>query len=277
MKFEPMRLLVLNSCLFSLLAFASAQEQQVRLKVDLVSWGSPASGLTLKSLKGKTTKAESFTYNETLTYSGPQVLSIYQVEVEEPDEEEEENEGGDESPARPIAPPEPSKPVDLDKIKSPLVKRLFERRKKEPELVCLVSLPSDSRHVTILLAPSLQGTFKPYVIDDDPNKLPEGKLRIHNLTGFPVGIEQINGKQKAPIAPNKHFLFDPDDGDRFKYKISYMKGKEWKKVTDNVIRVPAEQQTQLVVLQSNNDFFVNTDGGRQGFFQYTLLQRGPQQ
>ena len=84
---------------FSLLSVSPVLAQkgggQVKMKINLVAWGNDVSGLTLKKPSGETTVARAFTYNETLNYSGPQVLSIYKIESERPvvGEGEEEEEG----------------------------------------------------------------------------------------------------------------------------------------------------------------------------------------
>lgn len=258
------------SFLFGLSPLFAQKATQVQTKVNLVAWGNSVPGLTLKAPSGKTTKALSFSYNESLSYSGPRILAIYQIETDEPAPTDEDDEDEPVEETRPIR---PDKKIDISKSSNPLVKALFERREKEPELVSLVELPADSRHVTVLLAPASEGTFQPYVIDDDPRKLPKGKLRVHNLSAIPVRIEQIRGKQRCQLEPRDKFVFNSDERNRFIYRVSYKSGEKWKVQTNNSIRVPENEQTQLVVLKSESQFFVSSDGSQQGFLQFALLRR----
>lgn len=261
--------------LFLLLINASAQDEaQVRAKIDLIAWGNKIPGLTLKNPSGETSAAFSFEYNKSLTYVGPQILAIYQLETKEEqppiEDDDDYNDGYEEEPA----PPQPAEDlVDIKNIKDPLIKSLFERKIKEPNLVSLVKLPTNSRHLTILLAPASGGTFLPYVIDDDPSKLPFGKLRVHNLTNIPILLEQLNGPQRCELRANEKFLLNADDANKFTYKLSYKKGDRWKAQQNNILRIPANSQNQFIVLQSNNQYFRSSDGSKGGFLQVVLLKR----
>jgi len=249
-------------------AFAQ-EESLVKMKIDLVAWGNEIPGLALKEPSGKTSTALSFTYNKSQNYSGPKILALYQLETKK---ESAYNDEEEEAIAE-LRPPKIDSEIDIRNSKNPLIIELFERRIKEPKLVSLIPLPTDSRHVTILLAPASEGTFQPYVIDDDPRKLPSGKLRVHNLSPFPIRMEQIRGKQRRQLQTKDKILFDADETNRFVYRLSYQRGDKWKVQTNNSVRVPENQQTQLIILKSQSQFFLSSDGSQQGFLQTALLKR----
>ena len=277
MKFNQMHSVYFFVSSLFLLSFLSAQDSEsVQAKVNLVAWGPKISGLVLKNPSGDAVEALPFSYNKSISYSGPSLLAIYKVEVQEDkpvsDEVDDGEDGIQEEPLE-ASPSESEKSIDLEKVKNPYVKLLFERREEEPELVSLVPLPSNSKNVTILLAPAAQGTFQPHVIDDDPRKLPKGKLRVHNLTPFPIRVEEIRGQQRCELEPKKQFLFRPNKNNLFTYRISYKKGSKWQVEKSSQIWIRAEEQLQLVILKSEDQFFTSADGTRLGFLQFATLRR----
>jgi len=140
-------------------------------------------------------------------------------------------------------------------------------------LVSLVRLPPASRRVTILLAPAAEGTFSGYVIEDDPAKLPLGKLRVHNLSPHTIAMQFGNGKQKE-MATRETMLVDAPEGYAV-YKLAYKEGEEWKIQESNILPVPQDEQSQLIVLRSKNQFFLSSDGTSGGFLQLVNLRRKP--
>lgn len=269
MKYNTMTLFKSLTALFVCLVTVSAQdESKVKMKVDLVAWGNEIPNLTLKKPDGEGMSAFSFTYNESINYSGPQILAIYQKPKGSAPQE------GEESPdSAPRRRPLPEKKIDLSEAKSPLVAALFARKAEEPELVSLVKLPLNSRHITILLAPASNGVYQPYVIDDDPKKLPVGKLRVHNLSRFPIRIEQLQGPQKCQLKPNESFVFRGNSKNRFTYRLSYQKDNQWTPLPSNQIVLSEDTQSQFIVLKSDNQHFVSSDGTRSGFLQSVVLER----
>ena len=266
--------LSLVSLLFCLASASAQDEPQVSMKINLVAWGNDITGLSLEKPSGDNTTAESFAYNETLKYAGPQLLAIYQQDVKQKKPDFSEEDADDPGMIRPPEPEKKEERIDITKAKDPITKLLLKRKIEEPKLVCLVKLPTNTKHVTILLAPATQRTFQPYVIDDNPRDLPAGALRVHNLSRYPVRVEQLNGPQKKQLKPKGNFLFGPDKRSRFRYEISYEKGNDvWEAATNNEVRLPKNQKTQLVVLQSNNDFFLSSDGTKSGFLQVVVLKR----
>ena len=253
--------------LFLCLATATAQGQ-VRLKINLVAWGNDIRGLTLKTASGEPITARSFAYNKSIAYSGPQDLAIYQGEVKEDASAYSEHY----KPAGAI-PEEKEEKIDVTKVKDPFIKMLLERKLKEPELVSLVRLPVNSREITILLAPATQGVYQPYLINADSKSSPAGALAVHNLSGYPVRVEQLNGKQQCQLDPKGKFLLAADEKKAFRYKISYQDGDRWRVATNNIVRLPEDQKTQLIVLQSDNEYFKSTDGSKSGFLQVVVLKR----
>ncbi len=258
----------------SLATLSGQNESNVSLSIDLVAWGDEIGGLSLKSAgKGETTTALSFTYSDPVKYTGPALLEIHQkagggsTKLEQSISEEDalhqsiplefEN--------------EPEESANPEASKSPIVRELLKRREKEPTLVALVNLPTNARHVTILLAPAGQGTFKPYLINDDPSKLPPGKLRVHNLSPFPIGM-RFSGKQSAELKPGKNAIFNAVNGQTV-YELSYQGPKGWTVQENNIIPVRPTEQTQLIVLKSNNSFFLSSDGAAGGFLQLVTLRR----
>lgn len=56
--------------------------------------------------------------------------------------------------------------------------------------------------VMVLLAPSEQETYRAYLINGDPTKLPFGKVRIHNYCKHPIAM-RFSNSQPDIIRPFK--------------------------------------------------------------------------
>ena len=123
------------------------------------------------------------------------------------------------------------------------------------------------------MAPADAGTFTAYVIDDDPSKLPLGQLRIHNLSPLPVAM-RCNGKPDKELKTRETFIV-PAKTEQLIYELAYKLGDEWKMQENNVIPVRATEQAQMIILKSDNSFFLSTDGSSGGFLQIVTLRRGP--
>ena len=243
------------------------------MMIDVVAWGDDIGGLSFKSgeKKGGDIIARAFRYSEPIRYNGPRVLEIHKS-----------GDGG-------LAPPPrmseedkeheliPLPAVEIEKAGGatalPVPERLAQLRKENPTLVSLVRLPPTARRVTILLAPAAEGTFYGYVIEDDPAKLPLGKLRVHNLSPHTIAMQFGNGKQKE-MASRETMLVDAPEGYAV-YKLAYKEGEEWKIQESNILPVPQDEQSQLIVLRSKNQFFLSSDGTPGGFLQLVNLRRKP--
>jgi len=261
MKYNiQLALLPIVACLSSALP-ASAQKatQQVSMKIDVVSWGETIPGLTLKSNKaGTPVTALAFRYSKPVTYAGPNILEISQKPEGAP------------QPGAPIAAPT-AVPAAAPADAASVLAAILTRRKDNPNLVALAPLPIDSKHVTVLLAPGAAGTFMAYVLDDDPSKLPFGRLRIHNLSPIFIAmrcnnatVSKLHTKDAVVVAPKNREVI---------YELAYEKDGEWVEQENNLATVKDDEQVQLVVLQSDATFFASTDGSRSGFLQTVILRR----
>lgn len=256
--------------LVSLWAALAADAQsgvQVTMKIDLVAWGEAISGLSLKSATGKSITAQAFRYSKPITYSGPVLLEIFRTDSKQP--------AAPEAPVAPEAAPAAAPAPEAIKAavgsEAWMQAVLATRRKDNPNLVSLAMLPATSRHVTILLAPAASGTFLAYVIDDDPSKLPLGKLRIHNLSQDFVAMRcnnettsKLKNKESVVVAPKEGFVV---------YALAYEKEGEWVTQESSFVSVKDDEQAQLVVLKSDASFFTSQDGSRSGYLQTVVLLR----
>ena len=255
------------------------QEPTISMKIDVVAWGNEIKGLSFKpgSSKGDIT-ALGFRYSKPVAYSGPVIMEIYQ------------SADAPASPAGPameipgngrIMPPDPvsgrdgTTSANKANAKQGLALELEKRRRKEPALVSLAALPGGGcLRATVLLAPADDGTYIAYVIDDDPSKLPVGRVRIHNLSPFPIAM-RCNGKPARELKTREAILV-PAIRDHLIYELAYKLGDEWKMQENNVLRVRPKEQTQMIILKSNNSFFLASDGSRSGFLQIITLRRSPE-
>lgn len=261
------------AALFLISSLHAQREQNVSMMIDVVAWGDDIGGLSFKSekKKGGDITARAFRYSEPIRYTGPSVLEIHKS-----------GDGGLEPPPPMSAEDKeheliPLPAVEIEKAGSaaaiPVPERLALLRKKNPTLVSLIELPHNARRVTILLAPAAEGTFSGYVIEDDPANLPLGKLRVHNLSPLDIAMHFGTGKQQV-MAPRQNVLVNAPEG-YATYKLTYKEGDEWKVQENNIIPVPQDEQSQLIVLRSKNQFFLSADGTPGGFLQIVNLRRKP--
>ena len=265
---------LLVALLLFLVPAISAQEASVSMKIDLVAWGDKITGLSLKSGESKgTITALSFRYSAPVTYSGPALMEIHKAGG---DETSNAPEPSAEDKAHQLMPllesPAEAASSEAAKPKQGLALELEKRRAKDPTLVALAALPpSGCQRATVLLAPADAGTFIAYVIDDDPGKLPLGKMRLHNLSPVPISV-RCNGKVSKELKTREAFVVPAENG-QIIYELAYKLGDEWKMQENNVIPVRDTEQTQMIVLKSTNSFFLSSDGGGGGFLQVVTLRR----
>lgn len=244
------------------------------MQIDVVAWGDAIGGLSFKSGKKEgAITAHAFTYSEPIAYSGPQILEIHQSgsgEVQQPAGTSTPEDKEHESVPLPLPKPKPGATPQ-----TPIGKELAKRREEDPTLVALVPLPTNTRRATVLLAPAAGDTYQGYVIDDDPSKLPAGKLRVHNLAPMPIAM-QFNGGQRKEMKRGDTFVVNPSNG-AATYRLAYRLGDQWKMQENNIIPVYPDEQTQLIVLKSMNQFFLSADGASGGYLQLVTLRRRPQQ
>ncbi|MCU0796828.1 MAG: hypothetical protein MUF31_12945 [Akkermansiaceae bacterium] len=256
-------------CLTGLLR--ADEEPTVSLRLDIVAWGDAIHGLSVGTEREEKIIALPFTYSQPLKYSGPALLRLHHDGSVAPVAESATPTPEDEShTSKPLQPEKPG----ADSKELPIPAELAQAREKDPTIAALVPLPRNSRRVTILLAPAAGGTFQPYVIDDDPSKLPPGKLRVHNLSPFPIAMQFSDGT-KTEVKRGGTALANARDG-QAAYRLAYQKDEEWIIQENNVIPIRENEQTQFIVLKSTNAFFLSKDGAAGGFLQTVLLRRPPE-
>ena len=227
-------------------AAAPSTADQVSMKIDLVAWGESIPGLSLKAGRGgEPVTALAFRYSKPLAYTGPCVLEISQV-----------------SGTAPQAAADATAQIPAE---------LLARRKDNPNLVALAHLPGGSKHVTVLLAPAVGGTFLAHVLDDDPTKLPFGRLRIHNLSPDFIAL-RCNNTTTSKLKPKEAVVVEPKNQEVI-YELAYQKEGEWVEQENNLASVKEDEQVQLVVLKSEASFFTSNDGSRSGYLQTVILRR----
>ena len=254
-------------------AVSQAQQGDISLKLDIVAWGDEIGGLALKSgEKAGTITALSFRYSNPVPYTGPALMEIFKngdgntKPKPQPSEEDLKHQ------LMPLVPEEAPAAKDAP-AKQGLALELEKRRQKAPNLVALAALPSGCRRATVLLAPQGDGTFLAYVIDDDPSKLPPGQLRIHNLSPHTVAL-RINRAAPKEIKTRGAMLI-PVANEQISYDLAYQLGEEWKFQEHNFMQVFAKDRTQMIILKSNNSFFLSSDGSTGGYLQVVTLRRSP--
>lgn len=246
---------------------------QVSLKIDLVAWGTDIPGLSVKAgTKSALVTARSFRYSNSLKYTGSNILEISQVSVTaqnadyQPDPETGElpldlfikNDGAEKTPTGTV-------PAEI-----------VARRKDNPNLVSLAVIPANSRSITILLAPGPGGTFTSWVIDDDPTKLPFGKLRIHNLSPFQIAF-RCTGNVSKELKAKESFSVSPNENHEVGYELAYKVQDAWKKQETNLVTVRDDEQAQMIALKSKERFLVSGDGSQSGFLQMVVLRQSKKQ
>ncbi len=256
---------------------ARAQAEPVKVEIDLVAWGDEIRSLSFDKnvATGKLT-ARSFAYSEPVTYTGPPLMEIYQGADHRPPEAPAVLGPDGRRIAVPDTPKEPTKlpAEDAAQAKAGLLAELEKRRLKAPKLAALVPLPRGCARLTVLLAPVGKGMFQAHVIDDDPAKLPPGKVRVHNLSPHQVSVRCGGAKEGRILSPRDAFIADAPDG-YFVYELAYQKDGAWEYQENNVVPVRPGDQIQFVVLQSDHGHFLSLDGSKSGFLQLVVLRRVP--
>lgn len=251
-----------------LISIAFGQDESVNMKVDVVAWGDAIEGISFKpDDASKAITAQPFRYSTPLNYKGSRVMEIHQLsssskktyEVSAEDKIHESN------PLKPADVQSNGKPSD-----NPLIKQLQALRKEKPTLVALVSLPVATR-CTVLLAPMGEGFYQGYVIEDDPSKLPLGQVRMMNLSPHTIAL-RCNGSASKELKTRDAFTVPPQGGG-IVYELAYQKGSEWILQENNMLAVKPDEQVQLIVLRSDNQFFLSSDGSRTGYLQTVVLKR----
>lgn len=252
---------------------------QVSMTIDFVAWGEDLHGLEVRSgKKSDPVSAHAFRYSEPYRYSGPQVLPLAfgqissetQAQLAELREAQRKRarEDGIEDPG-PISP----KP-GIPHVDGEIPRALAVARETTPELAALISLPANSKRVTILLSPGPKGSLLARLFDDDPSRHPAGKVRVHNLSPNRIAMRLASGKP-AELEPGKSVL-SPATGETFVYELAYQNEGEWTMQENNLFSVRPQEQVHFIVLRSNASFFTSSDGSRAGFLQTAILRRsGP--
>lgn len=245
------------------------------MKIDVVAWGDEIGGLSFKAgEKSGDITARPFRYSEPVSYTGPAVMEIYKngngnvKQAAPPSKEDLEHE------LKPLVPVEPKSEDGQPVAKTGLALELANRRKKAANLVALAQLPAGCRRATVLMAPAADGTFQCYVIDDDPAKLPLGQIRIHNLCTGDIAMKCNNAAPKR-LKTRESVTVPALDG-ALVYELAYQDGKEWKFQERNLIPVRPQEQTQMIILRSNNAYFRSADGSTGGALQSVTLRRSTQ-
>lgn len=270
--FLPMKFsrLFAACCLFffSGIVVSGEEPEEVTMLIDVVAWGDNITGLHLGDPDSEegAVHALSFRYGrEPVRYSGPPWLAIYRPRGDEQDQEA----------ARP-----PQVEDVSGKSRHPVPQTLAERRVMEPSLVALVKLPMDARRATVLLSPAGDGTYRGYVINDDPSRLPPGKLLVHNLSPHTIAL-QFGSNKPAIIEPRGEYLFEDSQKYlpyRLAYQIKYQpeEANHWEIQGSNIMKLSADEQTQMLILRSDNQHFLSSSGARSGYLQKVILRRKTQ-
>lgn len=247
------------------------QPPEVSMRIDVVAWGNAIPGLSLgePATSENQIQAHAFRYGQPVRYQGPQLLAIYQsversanpsTRAQSPEEES--------NLAKPLLPDDVNRQEPTGHRIPDL---LAQRRIEEPTLVALVNLPLDSNRLTLLLVRGPAGTFRAYVIEDDPSKLPIGQLRVYNLSSHEIAM-QFHDDETIQLASLESTLVQPLD--KFiTYRLAYLHEDSWRIQENNVLPIRADQQTQMIILKSDHPYFLSGDGGRSGFMQVVVLRR----
>ncbi|BDS07120.1 hypothetical protein NT6N_21600 [Oceaniferula spumae] len=269
MKFNTIRSTAIGLMLLTQgVCFAQQEsEPQVTTRVDLVSIGEEIPGLKIGK-SGPAVSALAFRYNKTVRYRGSRIIEISQVfkTSRRPGQEEEQ-----EDELIPL--PRQQNPDLKVGQKDSISKAIEKRREKNPELVALAVVPPNARHITILLAKAENETYRAFVINDDPVKLPEGQMRVHNFCNHKVSL-RFDGKKAMLLEPTRAKQIKPKNGSNtINYLLAYPKKGKWKIQESNVIRINSQEQVQMIILHSRSSFFVSGSGSRGGHLQVAVLRR----
>lgn len=245
MRFASICSLSAIACLVSSAGLLA--QENVSLKLDVVSVGENIEGLSVGPAGGAPVSALAFRYSKPLNYAGSNILEISQKPGSQPG------------------------PAPTAEALAAIPPELLKRRKENPNLVALALLPAKSKRVTVLLSAAVGGTYQATVIDDDPSKLPYGKLRIHNYSPLPVALN-CNRKPTGELKPKSSVVVAPVDKKIF-YELAYQIDGKWKVQGNNLVEVEDDEQVQFVVLKSDASFFASSDGTKAGYLQSAILRR----
>jgi hypothetical protein len=275
MKSESRRLLtnLLLACL-ALGAPLRAQQEEVTLKLDIVAWGDEIRGLSFKPGDSGGITALPFCYSDPVTYTGPAVMEIFKSGDDNAKAKPQLTDDDKKHQLIPLAPESATPSNNQDaQPQSALALELEKRRVKKPNLVALAAIPAGCPRATVLLAPVGNGTYQAYVIDDDPGKLPLGEVRVHNLSPYDVAVRCNSGVTKT-LKTRDAFVAKAPDG-YFIYELTYLRDGEWEYQENNVLPIRPTDQSQMIILSSDNAFFRSGDGSKNGFLQIVTLRRFP--
>jgi hypothetical protein len=258
----------------TLSADAQGEADFVSVRIDFVSWSEEIVGLRISSgARERDATALAFRYSEAVDYRGPRILELSQT-VASGNTAADRAETEERSPRlREAGHPLPDGPAAAAGDGAEIPAAILAARKRNPEVVALISLPANSRHITVLLAPGPGGIFLSQIIDDDPSRLPPGKVRIHNLSPHLIAM-RLPGQPPRQLKQRESFLADSQDG-TLTYELAYHLDGEWSIQENNLVSIEGNEQVQMVILQSTASFFTGADGSRGGFLQTVLLRREP--
>lgn len=245
------------------------------MQLDFVAWGDDVHGLKVAGHDEREFTARSFTYSDTVPYRGPRLLEIHTTGAGAPPDDYQPTA---EDLAHALVPLEVGRTDGSGERAEPrdaVARELERRREEEPGLVALAMLPADSRRATVLLAPARDGTYRAYVINDDPATLRPGQLRVHNLSPYPVAMG-AGGRPPAEIRTQGSHTIAADSGQVI-YELAYQRDGQWIPQEHNIIPVRPNEQTQMIILRSGHHFFLSGDGSTGGFLQAVVLRRLPSQ
>jgi hypothetical protein len=254
---------------------AQDEADSVSLRIDFVSWSEDIEDLRISSgAREQAATALAFRYSEPVDYRGPRILELSQSPgggdaFQDPGGTGERKRQFRET-GLPL-PEVPAAPAAVDGQQIPAA--ILAARKRNPEVVALISLPANSRRITVLLAPGPGGIFLSQIIDDDPSRLPPGKVRIHNLSPHLIAM-RLPAQPPRQLKQRESFLADSQDG-TLTYELAYQLDGEWEIQENNLVSIEGSEQVQMVILQSTASFFTAADGSRSGFLQTVLLRRQP--
>jgi hypothetical protein len=261
-------LLLLACCTPGPHAAAQAQETPVNLRLDVVAWGDDIPGLWLnRGSARQTITARSFRYSEPIPYNGPALLEIHRSDAPAPAATTVKSQDDLDHELKPLL-PEPAN----GETQTSIDPELERRRKDQPTLVALARLPaSGCRRATLLLAPAANGTFLCHVINDDPSLLTPGRLRVLNLSPHPIAFRHSAGESKQ-LQPRQSHIF-PRKEETLIYELAYQLEDEWIVQENNILSISPTEQVQMILLRSQNQTFLSSDGSSGGFLQIVTLRR----
>ena len=74
---------------------------------------------------------------------------------------------------------------------------------------------------------------------------------------------------------NRDSILVPAVRDHLIYELAYKLDDAWNVQENNVIPIRPNEQSQMLILKSEDPFFLASDGSRSGFLQMIILRRSP--